>query len=166
MGKWRVSLESLRCQKSKRLPGHNRDEISWNAQQRGGRTCRDHIQKLGKVPSWGIGPPTHLQIFIPELLLSKGNMGPKCGAETEGKAIWRLLNLGIYPIYRHKTQTLWQMPRSAYWQELDIAVSWEALPEPDKYRCGPSQPTIGLSMGTPMEELGKGLKELKAFATS
>ena len=28
-----------------------------------------------------------------------------------------------------------------------------------------SQPTIGLSMGSPMEELEKGLKELKRFAT-
>jgi hypothetical protein len=26
------------------------------------------------------------------------------------------------------------MPRSVCWQEPDIAVSWEALPEPDKYR--------------------------------
>jgi hypothetical protein len=30
-------------------------------------------------------------------------------------------------------------------------------------RC--SQPTIGLNMGSPMEELEKGLKELKGFAT-
>ena len=28
-----------------------------------------------------------------------------------------------------------------------------------------SQPTIGLSPGTPMEELGEGLKELKGIAT-
>ena len=27
------------------------------------------------------------------------------------------------------------------------------------------QPTIGLNMGSPMEELGEGLKELKVFAT-
>jgi hypothetical protein len=41
-------------------------------------------------------------------------------------------------------------------------VSWEALPEPDKYRGRCSQPTIGLSMESPMEE--KKLKELKCFA--
>jgi hypothetical protein len=35
------------------------------------------------------------------------------------------------------------MPRSAHWQEPDIAVSWEALPEPDKYRGGCTQLTIG-----------------------
>jgi hypothetical protein len=34
-----------------------------------------------------------------------------------------------------------------------------------RYRGGCSQPAIGLSMGTPMEELGEGLKELKGFAT-
>ena len=31
-----------------------------------------------------MGLPTHLQIFNPELLLTKGNM--KCGAETEVKS--------------------------------------------------------------------------------
>jgi hypothetical protein len=35
------------------------------------------------------------------------------------------------------------------------------MPDPDQYRYGCSQPTIGLSTGTPMEELGEGLKELK-----
>jgi hypothetical protein len=45
----------------------------------------------------------------------------------------------------HQTQTLLWMPRSAFWQEPDIAVSGEALPVPDKYRGGCSQPTIGLS---------------------
>ena len=34
----------------------------------------------------------------------------------------------------------------------------------DKYRSGCSQPTIGLSIVSPMEELEKGLKELKSFA--
>jgi hypothetical protein len=34
---------SFRCQESKRLPGPNWGEISWNTQQRGGRICRDHI---------------------------------------------------------------------------------------------------------------------------
>jgi hypothetical protein len=58
------------------------------------------------------------------------------------------------------------MPRNACWQVPAIAVSWEALPEPDKYRGGCSQPTIGLSSGFPMEELEKDMKELKWFATS
>jgi hypothetical protein len=39
------------------------------------------------------------------------------------------------------------------------------MPEFDHYRCGCTQPTIGLTTGTPMEELGKGMKELKEFAT-
>ena len=39
------------------------------------------------------------------------------------------------------------------------------MPEPDKYSGGCLEPSIGLSMGFPMEELEKGLKELKGFAT-
>ena len=39
------------------------------------------------------------------------------------------------------------------------------MPEPDKDRDGCSKPTIGLSTGFPIEELEKGLKELKGFAT-
>jgi hypothetical protein len=46
-----------------------------------------------------------------------------------------------------------------------MVVSWESLPEPDQYKGGCSQPTSRLSTGTPMEELEKGLKELKGFAT-
>jgi hypothetical protein len=42
---------------------------------------------------------------------------------------------------------------------------WEALPEPDQYRYRCLQPTTGLSMDTPMEELGEGLKKLKGFVT-
>jgi hypothetical protein len=73
--------------------------------------------------------------------------------------------MGIHPIYSHQTQALLWMPWSACWQEPDIAVSCEALLEADKYRGRCSQPTIGLSTGTPMEELEKGLGELKGFAT-
>jgi hypothetical protein len=61
-----------------------------------------------------------------------------CGAETEGMTIQRLPHLGIHPIYNHQTQTLLWMPTRACWQEPDIAVSWEALPVPDKYRGGSS----------------------------
>ena len=34
---------------------------------------------------------------------------------------------------------------------------------PDKYRERWSQPTLGLSTGSPVEELYRGLKELKEF---
>jgi hypothetical protein len=40
-----------------------------------------------------------------------------------------------------------------------------ALTEPYKYRGGFSLPTIRLSTGYLIEELEKGLKELKGFAT-
>jgi hypothetical protein len=47
-------------------------------------------------------------------------METKCGAETEGKAIQKLPQLGIYPIYSHQTQTLLWIPevladRSLIW---------------------------------------------------
>jgi hypothetical protein len=46
-------------------------------------------------------------------IFTGGNMETMCGAETEGKAIQRLLHLGIYPIYSHQTRTLLWMPGSA-----------------------------------------------------
>jgi hypothetical protein len=42
-------------------------------------------------------------------ILTGGNMKAKSGAETEEKAIQRLPNLGIHPIYTHQTWTLLQM---------------------------------------------------------
>jgi hypothetical protein len=45
-----------------------------------------------------MGPPNYLQNFNPDLLLSRGNEGKKSGAETERKAIQRMLHLGIHPI--------------------------------------------------------------------
>ena len=84
------------------------------------------------------------------------NTETKCRTKTKGKAIQRLPYLGIHPIYSHQTQTLLQMPRSASWQEPDIAVSWEVLLESDKYRGRCSQPTTELSTRSPMEEFEKG----------
>ena len=46
-----------------------------------------------------------------------------------------------------------------------MAVLLETLPVPNCDRCRYFQPTIGLMLGTPMEELGEGLKELKEMAT-
>jgi hypothetical protein len=39
------------------------------------------------------------------------------------------------------------------------------LPEPYKYTDGCLQPTIGLVVGSPIEEIEKGLEELKGFET-
>ena len=104
------------------------------------------------------------------ILLRRGNKIPmeevtetKFRAETEGTTIHRLPHLVNHPINNHQTQTLWQMPTRACWQEPDIAVSWEALPVPGKYRSGCSQSSSGQSTGSPMKELKKGHKELKGF---
>jgi hypothetical protein len=80
-------------------------------------------------------------------------------------AIQSLLHLGIHLIYSNQTQTLLWMSTSSCRKEPDIAVSQEALSEPDKYRGGCSQPIIGLSTESPLEELEKGTNELKGFAT-
>jgi hypothetical protein len=54
-------------------------------------------------------------------------------------------------------------PVSACWWKPDMAVSWEALSQSDKYRGKCSQPIIGLSVGSTMEGLKKGLKELRVL---
>ena len=104
-----------------------------------------------------------------EIFMGENTEKKKCAIETEGKAIQRLPHLGIHPVYSHQNQTLLRMARSACWEEPDIAISWKALPEPDKYRGRCLYPTIGLSMefpvGFPVEELEKGLKELQEFTT-
>jgi hypothetical protein len=118
----------------------------------------------------------HLSVSIchvcTSVLLRKGNKIPMggdtetmCGAETEGKTIQRLPHLGIHPLYKHLTQTLLWIPTTTCWQEPDIAVSWEVLTVPEKYRGGCSQSTIGLRTRSPMEELEKVHKELKVLAT-
>jgi hypothetical protein len=56
-------------------------------------------------------------------MLRGRNTGTKCGAETKAKAIQRLPHLEIHLIYRHQTQTLMQMPRSACLKKVDIAVT-------------------------------------------
>jgi hypothetical protein len=71
-------------------------------------------------------------------------------------------HLGIHPINSHQNQTLLLMQTSFCWQEPDIVVFWKTLPVPDKSGC--SQPSIGLSTGSPMKKLEKVPKELKGFA--
>ena len=104
------------------------------------------------------------------ILLRRGNEIPmervtetKCGAETERMTIQKLPHPGIHPIYQHQIQILLWMPTSACWQEPDIAASWETLPVPDKYRSGCSQSSIGLSTGSPMKELEKGVKSWRGL---
>jgi hypothetical protein len=58
---------------------------------------------------------------------------------------------------------LWMLGSVCWWKS-QMAVSWEALPAPDKYKGGCLQPPIGLSVGSPVEELEKELKDLMEFA--
>ena len=98
-------------------------------------------------------------------LLMGGNIETKCGAKTEYKAIQRQPHLEISSIYSHQKETLLLMLWNPCWDKPYIAVSWETLPEPYKYRGGCLQQTIGQSTGSLIKKLEKGLKELKGFAT-
>jgi hypothetical protein len=71
-------------------------------------------------------------------------------AETERRTIQRLPYPGIHPINKDKTQTLLHRPTGFCWQDPDIAVSFEAVPVPGKYRSGCSQSSIRLNTGHPL----------------
>jgi hypothetical protein len=95
-------------------------------------------------------------------LLRMGNKIPmegvtetKFGAEMEGRTIQRLPLLRIHPINIHQTKTLLHMPARFCLQNPDIAISFEAMPVPAKYRSGCSQTSIRWITGTPMKELEK-----------
>ena len=85
-----------------------------------------------------------------------GDTNTKFEEEPEWKLTQWLPHQWLYPIYSYQNQILLWMLTSAYWQEPDITVSWEALPMPEKYKSVGSQLSTGLSTGSPMEELEKG----------
>jgi len=41
------------------------------------RICCNHLQQIGMAPGQGIGPTTHLKVYNPAMLLSKGRTGTK-----------------------------------------------------------------------------------------
>ena len=71
-----------------------------------------------------------------------------------------------YPMWAHQTLRLSLMSYCACRQDPDIPVLWQGLPEADWDKHRYLQPTIGLRSGTHIEELGKGLKELRGIASS
>jgi hypothetical protein len=86
-------------------------------------------------------------------------------AKTKGWTIQRLPDPGIHSIISHQTQTLLHMPAWFCWRDPVIAISYEAMPVPGKYRSGCSQSSIRWNTGPPIEKLEKTLKELKGSAT-
>jgi hypothetical protein len=70
----------------------------------------DHM-KLKKKEDQSVDAPVLLRTV--NKVLTGENTETKSGAETKGKVIQRLHHLRNYPICRHQTLTLWQMPRSA-----------------------------------------------------
>ena len=95
----------------------------------------------------------------------KGVTETKFGAKRKGWTIQRLPHPGIHPIISHQTQTLLHMPARFYRRDPDIAVTYEGMPVPGKYKSGCSQSSIVWNAGPPMEELEKVPKELKGSAT-
>jgi hypothetical protein len=79
--------------------------------------------------------------------------------------ILRLPNLGIHPLISYQTQTLLHNARKILPNDPVIAVLYEAMPVPGKYRSGCSQSSVGWNTGHLMEELEKVPKELKGSAT-
>jgi hypothetical protein len=66
-----------------------------NTQQKGDRTCRDRIQRLGMAPVEGWG-----HTLISKILTQNCSFQRKYGDKMyEGKAIWRLPHPGIHPMY-------------------------------------------------------------------
>ena len=76
-------------------------------------------------------------------IFMEGVIETKFIPEMEERTIQRLPHLGIHPINSHQMQTLLHMPARFCWQDPDIAISCEAMPEPGKYRSGCSQSSIG-----------------------
>jgi hypothetical protein len=82
----------------------------------------------------------------------------------EARPIQILPHMGIYPINNHQTQTQLYV-RKICWQDPDMAVFYEAMPVPSKYRNGWSQSSIGRNTGLSMKELKKLTKALTSSAT-
>jgi hypothetical protein len=124
-----------------------------------------NIQRLGKGPSCWMGPPTCLQIFNPELFLTRGNTGVPCGTETEGKFIRDCPTWESIP-YTDTKPRHYCTCQEVFADRNLLYLSPESLYQSLTNREADAHgQTIGLSTGIPMEELEKGLKELKEFAT-
>jgi hypothetical protein len=104
---------------------------------------------------------TSFLLRIGNRIPSKGVTEKKFGDETKGWTIQRLPHPGIHPIYIHQTQTVLHMPARFCWQDPDIALSYEAMPMPGKYRSLCSQSSIGWNTVS----LEKVLNDLKGCPT-
>jgi hypothetical protein len=110
------------------------------------------------APSWGMGPPSHLNFFYPELF-QKEMLGVG-GGEMEQRLKERT-SRDCPTLGSIQTPTLLVMPRCACKREPCMAALWEALPALDWGRWRYLQPTIRPSL---VEELEEGLKEPKGIA--
>jgi hypothetical protein len=54
----------------------------------GDRTCWNQLQQISMAPGQGMGPPTHLKVFNPEMFLPKGRTGSKNGRDWRKGQLW------------------------------------------------------------------------------
>ena len=115
-GKWGtgVTISKSQMLESKRNPRPQRSDISWNAQKWGARTYRDHIQRLGKTTGWGRGKSTHLKILTQNCSCLKKLRRQSVEQRLNERSSRDCPTWGSIP-YRHGTQTLLWMSKSACW---------------------------------------------------
>jgi hypothetical protein len=112
----------------------------------------DHVKLKKKEDQSGVAS---VPLRMGKKILKGVNKETKCGAETEGKAIQRLLHLGIHPTCKHQTQTLLWMPRST-WLQLHM---YQRMALSDiNLRRGPwsSEGSMPQCRGMPGQEGGSG----------
>jgi len=141
---------------------HRNKQTKNHIQQRGERTYRGHIQRLGMAPGWGIGSPTLHKILTQNCSCLKEIQGQRVEQRLKERPSRDCPTWGSIPYSATKPRHL-LIPRSAWWQGSGVDVFWEALSEPYQYRYGCLQPTIAPSMGTPMEELGGDWRRWKSL---
>jgi hypothetical protein len=159
------STESSRHQESKKTPRTQWHDINWNTQQRGERTCGDHIQRLGMAPIWGMKPHTLLKVLTQNC---------SCLKEIQGQRVEQRLDerpSRDCPIYGFIQYAATKSRHYCRCQEVlvdrsPICMSLERLGQSltDRATNNCSQPSDWAGRGRAMEELVEGLKELKGFA--
>ena len=101
----------------------------------------------------GMGPPTNLKGFNPEMFLSKGRTGTKMEQRLKE---WPT---GNTTCLQTPNPILLPWSRGACGQEPSEEVPGEVQPETDQYRCRYLQPTIRLNSGNLVDELAEDWEE-------
>jgi len=102
-----------------------RRDLAWNTEE---KNITEYHMKFKKKEDQNVDASFLLR--WENKILSGLNTEIKSEARAEEKVIQTMPHLGIHPICSRQTQSLLLMPRSSYWKEPHMGVSWEAPPEP------------------------------------